>query len=122
MSAAKKQKKPHQATFEEVVQSYLQGVAPKLLPEAEMVIREDVRLMFEHPNEYVAYIDSLKRTPRGRVVVRKVIALDKDLDPVAAAVRSLPPRQLRRVVLRRIPDPHDRRAYIAGVEYELADD
>jgi hypothetical protein len=122
MSAAKKQKKPHKATFEEVVQSQLKGVAPELLPEAEMVICEDVRLMFEHPNEYVAYIDSLKSTPQGRVVVRKIIALDPDYQQVARAVEALSPSQLRRVVIRSIPDPNCRTVRIAGIEYELLDE
>jgi len=59
--------------WEEALQNLVREYG-HLPPQAFARLREDVRLQFEYPDQYVAYIDSWQRTGSGRQLVRKVIA------------------------------------------------
>jgi hypothetical protein len=62
-------------------------------------ILADLRLRFEHPGEYIAYIDRYHIPNRIRRLSREVLAIGAELSKVKAAYAHLPRRQRARVQL-----------------------
>ena len=60
---------------------------------------EDLRLRFEHPGEYVAYLDRYKTVNRLRRLQRRVLEHSRDLGEVQAAINRCTKRQRPHVML-----------------------
>lgn len=84
--------------FEKVCQQVLNGYG-ELTPVAKDRIVENLRLQFEYPGQYVAYVDRFKTIEKVRRLCREVIATGRSSHDVQEAVRSCPPQDRTRVVV-----------------------
>jgi hypothetical protein len=60
---------------------------------------EDLRLRFEHPGQYVAYLDRYETVDKLPRLRRRLIAHSRDLGQVQAAIRSHPKRERPHIAL-----------------------
>ena len=60
---------------------------------------EDLRLRFEYPGQYVAYLDRYETVNKLRRLHRRLIAHSEDLGQVQAAILSHPKRERPNVAL-----------------------
>lgn len=90
--------------------------AGDLPPEARERLREDLRLQFDYPGEYVAYLDSWKTQRQTRRLLRRVIAHSLSLKDLYEALAALSPKERANVVLHYAVDPHQQEL---EVHYDL---
>jgi hypothetical protein len=64
---------------------------------------DDVRIQCKHPDQYVAFIESGKKTARG--VVRKIVAVADSLAELQARIVTLPGTMQRKVCIEYMLDP-----------------
>ena len=93
-------------SFEEVCQQALRNEG-KLSPAAQDRIREDLRLRFEFPGEYVVYIDRWKVHGRVRRLCREVLGHSPSLKAVQAAIAAAPAADRPKVVVDYADDQDD---------------
>jgi len=75
---------------------------------------EDLRLRFEYPGQYVAYLDRFDTVNKLRRLRRRLIAHNADLGEVQAAILNHPPRERTKIALEfaeplgeELSTPHD---------------
>jgi len=59
----------------------------------------DLRLRFDYPGEYVAYLDKYKMVSKLRRLDRRLLAHSSDLSEVQAAILSHPPQDRAKIAL-----------------------
>jgi hypothetical protein len=84
--------------FEQVCAEALEHGGDLPMPVRDRVI-EDLRLRFDYPGQYVAYLDSYETIGRLRRLRRHLIAHNADLEQVQAAILSHPKQQRPNIVL-----------------------
>ncbi len=91
-----------EATVERAI-TWLGGKVPSFTREA---LREDFRLQFNYPSQFVAFIDRWYKQGRARRLKRTVIATAATLWEIDDLVDALPIAQQRKVKVRFFEDPH----------------
>jgi hypothetical protein len=85
-------------TFDDWCRLALERTDDTSAPARELIV-EDLRLRFEYPDEYVAYIDRYSGKGSSRRLSREILGHSKDLTCLQAAVEACPDNDLARVVL-----------------------
>jgi len=84
--------------FDQVCREALEQGGDLPIPSRDRVI-EDLRLRFEHPGEYVAYLDRYETVDKLRRLRRTLIAHSADLGQVQAAILRHPKRERPNIAL-----------------------
>jgi hypothetical protein len=84
--------------FEQVCQEALQQAGDVSAAARDRVV-EDLRLRFEYPGEYVAYLDSYRTINKLRRLQRRIIGHSLDLGKVQVAILSHPKRERPKIAL-----------------------
>ncbi len=99
--------------FEQLCQDALQQVGDMSAAARDRVI-EDLRLRFEYPGQYVAFLDSYRTVDKLRRLRRRIIGHNLDLEKVQAAILRYPKQQRPKIALEfaeplqeGFTDPHD---------------
>ena len=94
------------SSFDKVCQQAMRN-AGKLSPAAQDRIREDLRLRFQYPDEYVAYIDRWKIQGKVRRLRREVLVHSPSLKAIQGAIAAVPAKDQPKVVVDYADDPDD---------------
>lgn len=90
--------------------------AGDLSPQAQELLRNDLRLQFDFPGEYVAYRDQWKKHRKKPTLVRQVLAHGSSPLHLQNVLSTLPPQERAQIMLRYMSDPH---AEELQVHYDL---
>lgn len=84
--------------FEQLCRDALEQVGDASSAAKDRII-QDLRLRFEYPGQYVAYLDSYKTVNKLRRLQRRLIAHSADLGQIQAAIQSFRERERPNIAL-----------------------
>lgn len=91
------------ARYEAAVRKALRYYPPDISPEQLQILKADLRLQFDHPGCYVAYLDVWMDGDDGPILDRQVLAVDRSYPVVWEQTKDHP--QVGRIAYDYCDDP-----------------